>query len=117
MAATNSTAPAEPLAVSAVHDYDPISKAFIKSALDLGFPRNDDFNGAAQEGAGYYHLTTRHGRRCSTAVGYLRPVMQRRNLRVITEALAENIVLQGRRAVGVTFRQEAPHARCAPRAR
>ena len=94
-----------PLAVSDVHDYDPISKAFIKSALDLGFPRNDDFNGAAQEGVGYYHLTTRNGRRCSTAVGYLRPAMKRRNLRVITNALAESVVLEGRRAVGVTFRQ------------
>ncbi len=94
-----------PLAVSDIHPYDPISKAFIKSAIDLGFPRNDDFNGATQEGAGYYHLTTRHGRRCSTAVGYLRPVMKRPNLRVITNALTESVVLEGRRAVGVTFRE------------
>jgi choline dehydrogenase len=94
-----------PLAVSDVHDYDPISKAFIKSALDLGFPRNDDFNGRVQEGVGYYHLTTRNGRRCSTAVGYLRPAMKRPNLQVITHALSERIVLEGKRAVGVTFRQ------------
>jgi choline dehydrogenase len=94
-----------PLAVSDVHDYDPISKAFIKSALDLGFPRNNDFNGRVQEGVGYYHLTTRNGRRCSTAVGYLRPAMKRPNLQVITHALSERIVLQGKRAVGVMFRQ------------
>ncbi len=94
-----------PLAVSEVDDYDPISKAFIKSALDLGFPRNDDFNGRVQEGVGYYHLTTRNGRRCSTAVGYLRPAMKRRNLRVITHALSESIVLDGKRAVGVTWRE------------
>src|SRR5580658_1268248 len=94
-----------PLAVSDVHDYDPISKAFIKSALDLGFPRNNDFNGATQEGAGYYQLTTRNGRRCSTAVGYLRPARQRPNLRVETNALAEQVLFEGRRATGVRFRQ------------
>jgi choline dehydrogenase len=94
-----------PLAVSEVDEYDPISKAFIKSALDLGFPRNDDFNGRVQEGVGYYHLTTRNGRRCSTAVGYLRPAMKRRNLRVITHALSEQILLDGKRAVGVTWRE------------
>ena len=94
-----------PLAVSEVDDYDPISKAFIKSCLDLGFPGNDDFNGRVQEGAGYYHLTTRNGRRCSTAVGYLRPAMKRPNLQVITHALSERIVLEGKRAVGVTYRQ------------
>jgi choline dehydrogenase len=94
-----------PLAVSEIDHYDPISKAFIKSALDLGFPRNDDFNGHVQEGAGYYHLTTRNGRRCSTAVGYLRPAMKRRNLRVITHALSEQILLDGKRAVGVKWRE------------
>ncbi len=99
------TAPAARSCVSDMPDYDPISKAFIKSALDLGFPRNDDFNGAVQEGVGYYQLTTRNGRRCSTAVGYLRPAMKRPNLRVITNALSERITLDGRRATGVTFRQ------------
>ncbi len=95
-----------PLCVSDVPDDDPISKAFIKSAIDLGFPRNDDFNGHTQEGAGYYQLTTRNGRRCSTAVGYLRPAMKRPNLRVITNALTERITLQGKRATGVAFRQD-----------
>jgi choline dehydrogenase len=95
-----------PLCVSDMPDYDPISKAFIKSALDLGYPRNDDFNGAVQEGVGYYQLTTRNGRRCSTAVGYLRPAMKRANLRVITNALSEHITLEGRRATGVTFRKD-----------
>jgi choline dehydrogenase len=93
------------LAVSDIHPYDPISKAFIKSALDLGFPRNDDFNGAVQEGAGYYQLTTRNGRRCSTAVGYLRPARRRPNQRVETNALAEQVLFEGSRAVGVRFRQ------------
>ncbi len=94
-----------PLAVSEVDRYDPISQAFVKSCVDLGFPRTNDFNGRVQEGAGYYHLTTRNGRRCSTAVGYLRPAMKRPNLRVVTEALSERITLDGKRATGVTYRQ------------
>ncbi len=94
-----------PLAVSEVDRYDPISQAFVKSCVDLGFPRTNDFNGRVQEGAGYYHLTTRNGRRCSTAVGYLRPAMKRPNLRVVTDALSERITLDGKRATGVTYRQ------------
>jgi len=95
-----------PLCVSDVPDRHPICEAFIQSAIELGFPRNDDFNGASQEGVGYHQTTTRKGRRCSTAVGYLRPAMQRPNLQVMTGALTEKIVFDGRRATGVTFRQD-----------
>ena len=70
-------------------------------------PRNDDFNGATQEGAGYYQLTTRHGWRCTTAVAYLQPARRRRNLRVRPDARATRIVFDGRRAVGVVYRQAA----------
>jgi choline dehydrogenase len=94
-----------PLCVSDVPDRHPICEAFIQSAMELGFPRNDDFNGARQEGVGYHQTTTRNGRRCSTAVGYLRPAMQRSNLRVMTGALTEKITFEGRRAIGVVFRQ------------
>ncbi len=94
-----------PLCVSDVPDRHPICEAFIKSAMELGFRRNDDFNGASQDGVGYHQTTTRKGRRCSTAVGYLRPAMQRPNLRVMTQALTEKIVFEGHRAIGVTFRQ------------
>jgi choline dehydrogenase len=93
-----------PLCVSDV-EHHPICEAFIESAVALGFPRNDDFNGAAQDGVGWHQTTTRNGRRCSTAVGYLRPAMSRANLRVVTDALAERIVFDGRRATGVAFRQ------------
>jgi len=72
----------------------------------LGFVRNDDFNGASQEGVGYHQTTTRNGRRCSTAVGYLRPAMHRPNLRVVTEALTEKILFEGRRAIGAAFRRD-----------
>ncbi len=57
------------------------TEAFIKACNDAGYPRNDDFNGRDQEGAGYHQTTTRNGRRCSTAaVGYLHPVRSRGNL-------------------------------------
>jgi choline dehydrogenase len=94
-----------PLCVSDVLDRHPICEAFIESAIELGFPHNDDFNGASQDGVGYHQTTTRNGRRCSTAVGYLRPAMERPNLRVMTHALTEKIVFDGRRATGVTLRQ------------
>lgn len=90
-----------PLAVSDLRDHHPICEAFIASAREAGVPRNDDFNGASQEGVGYYQLTTRNGRRCSTAVGYLRPARRRGNLRVMTRALAERIRIERGRAIGV----------------
>jgi len=93
-----------PLCVSDVAKH-PICEAFVAATTELGFPRNDDFNGASQDGVGYHQTTTRNGKRCSTAVGYLRPAMQRANLRVMTEALTEKIVFEGRRATGVTFLQ------------
>ncbi len=94
-----------PLCVSDVPDHHPICEAFIASALELGHPLNPDFNGARQEGVGYHQTTTRNGRRCSTAVGYLRPAMTRPNLHVITEALTEKILFDGHRAVGISFRR------------
>jgi len=94
-----------PLAVSDVCEPHPLCDAFIQSAEQAGFPRNDDFNGPSQEGAGYFQLTARNGRRCSTAVGYLRPARRRPNLTVVTGALASRILLEGRRAVGVEYRQ------------
>ncbi|WP_158930546.1 GMC family oxidoreductase [Acidisphaera sp. S103] len=93
-----------PLCVSDVARNDPISEAFVNAAVACGIPRNDDFNGAVQDGVGYHQTTTRNGRRCSTAVGYLRPAMKRPNLRVITRALSERILFDGKRATGVAFR-------------
>jgi choline dehydrogenase len=95
-----------PLCVSDVPDRHPICEAFIESAVGLGLPRNADFNGAGQDGVGYHQTTTRNGKRCSTAVGYLRPAMRRPNLQVVTGALAEKIILDQRRATGVAFRQD-----------
>jgi choline dehydrogenase len=94
-----------PLAVSNVCEPHPLCEAFIAAAQQAGFPRNDDFNGPSQEGAGYFQLTARHGRRCSTAVGYLRPARSRPNLAIVPNAQANRILFSGRRAVGVEYRQ------------
>jgi len=79
--------------------------AVIAGAGELGIARNDDFNGAAQEGAGYYHLSTRRGWRCSTAVAYLKPARRRENLRIETGTQATRIAFNGRRAGGVSYRR------------
>ena len=95
-----------PLWASDIDRPHPLVEAMIAGASELGIPRNDDFNGASQEGAGYYQLTTRKGMRCSTAVAYLRPARGRSNLRVETSAHATRILLEGKRATGVAYRQD-----------
>jgi len=94
-----------PLAVSNVSEPHPLCEAFIEAAQQAGFPRNDDFNGSVQEGAGYFQLTARNGRRWSTAVGYLRQARRRPNLAIVPNALASRILFSGRRAVGVEYRR------------
>jgi choline dehydrogenase len=92
-----------PLAVSDVSEPHPLCEAFIRAAEQAGFPRNDDFNGPTQEGVGYFQLTARNGRRCSTAVGYLRQARGRANLAVIPNALTTHILFDGRRATAVEY--------------
>jgi len=94
-----------PLCVSNVREPHPLCEAFLTAVEQAGLPRNDDFNGASQEGAGYYQLTARNGRRWSTAVGYLKPARRRHNLAVVSNALTTRILFEGRRAVGVEYRQ------------
>ena len=78
--------------------------AFIASAGSLGIRRNDEgFNGARQEGAGYYRASTHAGRRRSTAVAYLREAERRPNLRVEVNATCTKIVFRGRQATGVEY--------------
>ena len=79
--------------------------AIIRAGQEIGVPRNDDFNGARQEGVGYYQLFTRKGWRCSSAVGYLRPARKRPNLTVRTGAHATRILFEGTRAVGIEYRR------------
>jgi choline dehydrogenase len=92
-----------PLAVEDLRFRNPLSGVFLDAAEQAGFSRNDDFNGARQEGFGFYQVTQRRGRRCSAAVAYLRPVRSRANLRVVTHARATRILLEGYRAVGVEY--------------
>lgn len=103
-----------PLKVSDIAARHALIEAFIAGAQQRGVPRTEDFNGVAQEGAGYYQLTTHRGWRCSTATAYLRPARRRPNLRIETGALADRLLFDGRRAVGVSYRQggEAKTARC-----
>ena len=92
-----------PLAVSDMRVRRDVCDAFIAGAEEIGIPRNDDINGAQQEGAGYFQLTARNGRRWSTAVGYLRPARRRPNLRVVTGAHVHRLCFEGRRATGVRY--------------
>ncbi len=92
-----------PLTVSDYPDHHPLSEAFVAAAEQAGIPRTDDFNGPRQDGAGYYQMTTRNGRRASTAQAYLKPALKRPNLRVITNALVSRLLFDGKRAVGIQF--------------
>ncbi len=92
-----------PLAVSDLRDRHPLAVAYVEAAVECGYPRNDDFNGAVQEGAGYYQTTMRKGLRASTAAGYLRQARGRANLKVVSGALATRVMFEGRRATGVEY--------------
>jgi choline dehydrogenase len=92
-----------PLSVSDLRDRHPLAVAYVEAAVQCGYPRNDDFNGAVQEGAGYYQTTMKNGVRASTAAGYLRQARGRANLKVVSEALATRVLFNGRRATGVEY--------------
>lgn len=93
-----------PLAVSDLRFRNPLSEAFLRAAAELQLPANSDFNGEHQEGVGFYQVTQRNGRRCSSAAAYLAPAKGRPNLRILTGAHAERVEFAGRRAAGVRFR-------------
>jgi choline dehydrogenase len=92
-----------PLHVSSIPRRHELIEALIASAERLGIPRNRDFNGANQEGVGYYQLTVKDGLRQSAARAYLRPARSRPNLAVVTDALATEILFEDGRAVGVRY--------------
>jgi choline dehydrogenase len=80
-------------------------EAFVEAGIEAGLPGNDDFNGPEQDGVGFYQVTQRNGMRCSTAVAYLHPVLERPNLSVETGAHVTRLLLDGTRATGVEFEQ------------
>src|SRR5271165_5290900 len=95
-----------PLHVTDLRAEHDLHDAFIAAAEEAGYRRNHDFNGAEQDGVGALQVTVRNKRRCSTAVAYLRPAMNRDNLKVEVRALAQRILFEGRRAVGVEYGQD-----------
>jgi len=94
-----------PLGVSNLPDPQKTARAFVQACQEYGMPYNADFNGKVQEGAGIYQTTIRNARRCSAAVGYLRPVLHRKNLTVETGCLVTRILFEGNRAIGVEYAQ------------
>ena len=83
----------------------PINEAFIEAGMQAGLPRNDDFNGAGQDGVGIYQVTQRDRQRWSTASAYLRPAVERNrnNVHVVSNALVERIIFDENRAMGVRY--------------
>src|ERR1700676_4362908 len=94
-----------PQHVSDIHERHPICEAFIAGAREIGIPRNDDYNGEVQEGVGYYQRTIRNGRRASAAYSFLRPVMRRPNLHVVTNAVTRRLTFDGGRVTGIEYRR------------
>lgn len=90
-----------PLAVQDLRYVNPLSREFVRAGEQMGYPLNDDFNGPHQAGFGIYQVTQRDGQRCSAAVAYLQPAMKRKNLKVLTHARTEKVVLDNGTARGV----------------
>lgn len=95
-----------PLNVADLRSPNPFVKRFISAAENRQIKYNADFNGESQEGVGWYQVTQINGQRCSAAVAYLKPIRDRKNLDVITEAFSEKVLFEGKRAVGVQYTKE-----------
>ncbi|MGB8361309.1 MAG: FAD-dependent oxidoreductase [Acidimicrobiia bacterium] len=85
---------------------NPLSRAFVAAAMQAGIAANADFNGAVQEGTGFFQVTQRRGRRWSAADAFLRPAMSRPTLEVVTDALVTRVLIEGGRATGVEYVKE-----------
>ncbi|MBI4997455.1 MAG: GMC family oxidoreductase N-terminal domain-containing protein [Rhodocyclales bacterium] len=95
-----------PLNVADLRSPNRVSRMFVEAAQACGHPRNDDFNGATQEGVGYYQVTQKDGRRWSAARAYLHG---QANLAVLTDAQATRVLFDGKRATGVEIRRAGRH--------
>jgi choline dehydrogenase-like flavoprotein len=94
-----------PLNVMDLRSPNRFGPVFVEAARQAGYALNRDFNGATQEGVGMYQVTHKDGERFSAAKAYITPNLNRRNLHVATDAHVTRLLLEGRRAVGVEFRQ------------
>jgi choline dehydrogenase-like flavoprotein len=79
----------------------PLARAFVRAGQEAGLPYNEDFNGAAQEGVGFYHTTTHDGKRWSSATAFLQEARARPNLTIMTQQRVDRLETEGRRVVGV----------------
>ena len=105
-----------PIRVCEPIEQHPLAQVFMDACEELGIPRNPDYNGATQEGVGFFQYALGDARRMSTARGFLKPARRRRNLQVETKALTKWIITKEGRATGVRFKQHGfereAHARC-----
>jgi choline dehydrogenase-like flavoprotein len=104
-----------PLNVMDLRSPNRIGPSFVEAARQAGFALNRDFNGAQQDGVGTYQVTHKNGERFSAAKAYLAPNRGRANLQVITDAHVTRVLTEGRRAVGVAFRQGGVLRQCRAR--
>lgn len=95
-----------PINVADLRDPNPLSRAFVASCEEQGYPLNSDFNGEDQEGFGLYQVTQKNGQRCSAAVGYLRPALERDNLTAIPHAHVRRLTFDGKRCTGAVYRKD-----------
>lgn len=84
----------------------PILDDWVKAAVEAGIPETPDFNGGDNEGVGYFRVNQKGGFRWNTARGFLTPVRYRQNLKIVTGAMTERLILEGRRVVGVAYRKD-----------
>ena len=89
-----------PLNVSKIRHENNPTKDFVKTGSKL-FGYNEDFNGAVQEGIGYYQTTQKNGKRCSAAKAYLVPILDRENLDIMTDTNVNKIIIENKKAIGV----------------
>ena len=90
-----------PMTISDIRKPSTTSRAFVEACKQLQYPFNPDFNGERIDGVGMVQLNVRNGWRCSTATGYLKPNLRRKNLKLMTRTLVQRILFEGRRAVGI----------------
>jgi len=90
-----------PLNVTRVRDINPLTPWFVKAGEELGYPRNDDFNGPEQAGFGLFQVTQKDGRRWSAARAFLDPARARENLHILTDTLVTRVLIDSGRATGV----------------
>lgn len=95
------------LSVSNMRIQRPITDAWVAAAQSAGYKFNPDYNGEDQEGVGFFQLTAKNGRRCSSAVAFLNPAKKRDNLNIITRAQVEKIEIQNKRAVAVKYKDRS----------